>query len=1761
MAPESRFLCLLLALQAAAKLPCSEQGIFYKDPEVLGAAPNGAWVLDAPQCRSSCVASPTCVFFSFVPSNLPGAGECWLLGQKAKAEKREGVISGRKVCSKEIDEVIHKCHSKHECPSHWSSGLGGFLCLKGDALGACRQAAHGAFPSNDCEAQCSIGIVDTKEAIAEQALQDESKKDHQQLERGFAQVHPCASDTNHKCPRAWEHEATGGYFCHSHSGCRPADHGPFPSEECEAQCSIGKVDVAGGGDVAVPFNCQNVNSKDWSDHKKRWCCANSVDGPCEEKDNSASTIGRCHTDLKTSCPHDWYQPHSGEGGFYCHESSGCRAALDGPFPLESCKEQCYIGRVAREGWIPKPVYWDCHLHLQTWHSVWSKEKQSWCCKHFEGARGVCAAIKVTHEVKVCGAYTAGGVPCNFPFHWGGQKHYSCVVEKGLMAGKPWCSRVDGRWSECDCQERQADQNPGAHLSTSVSKVTLHTGLEAVEPCQHAKSHCPKEWSTGASGGYFCHSDKGCRPADQGPFPVEDCKAQCSIGSVYVPGGGDVAVPYDCLLHVERWKSHWSNEKKRWCCEHSEEGQVACGAEESSVSSGSLRICPKHLQTSCPDAWHDPISDESGFYCHGEGATQGGCREKTHGPFPLEDCKEQCYIGNVRISGFLPKPVLWDCQRHLDHWESSWSKEKQLWCCTHDRYAREVCGHISVSHKLVTSCDAKTAGGIPCDFPFKWNGKKHYSCTIDDVQMGGQPWCSRVDGTWADCDCQGFGSHVISIDVTHVHQTFPDVSHLDEKEDMHWRPQGVVEGIDTAINCSKKEQNMTQTKKQWCCQVSPNCTVNVTEFDCLAGLAQWETDWSLEKKVWCWTSGGHHDLFDCADGVENADNGWSTDKQDWCCRNKQLGCAPYFDCDNGLETWETSWNLTKKKWCWDHEQKGYLHPYRCEGTFADQEKWPSAKQDWCCQHMHKGCMGNYDCKENYDTWQVQWTAEKKHYCCEKEGKGCYDCNAGLANWDRGWSDKKKAYCCKEEKKACYSCLDVSGMSKWSTEQKGYCCSTQNVACHNCTGDVRLFLGDKREWCCKNEGRCPPELTLSSTSSTTNCPDAIDLDDPAYCNTPIGTWPEEKREFCCKHFKRGCPDKKFDCDEDLKNHEWAWSEKKKEWCCNEEKKGCPPPINCHTSPTSWTLKKRHYCCTMHHIGCDLYHCRDGTSPHTWSAERQHWCCMHEDIGCPVEKKPLYPYDCLRDVSRWRERWHHAKKEYCCKKIDIGCEDHGPGPEGGGSLGGCSATCNWDSQSFTCAERIKYAASHRFANQQHACVAAHHLVAGECDHCGQCTVEMSGCYVFWHGETHHQITKHIETTVVHGVSQFDCNVDFTEWEIKWDARKKELCCQREKKACARYQCDLDLVNFKLHWGTPKKVWCCEHEHLGCEPGLQWFDCTEQAEHWEHVWKPEKKTWCCAHEQKGCPGWKWHPPIPVASSMPEGVVHVTHNTYTTHHVHHGGHWDVGFGNSWHHGGEWHQGHHPAVEEHTTHHTEHHEFHTEQKDLGQRFHCHAALTNWEDAWSPAKKTWCWKHYKLGYRLAYNCHIGEASSWSDAKNNWCCSQMNVCHTHQRHFRFDCNAALGNWEKTWSPSKKTWCWENEQKGGPPAAPTAAPTAAPAAPAVPAVPEVSGESAWGAGGMIPEGFGIPEGFRGDLGSRSSHHGHLFDCQAALGNWENAWSMAKKGWCWRREKKGGPEPFNCYTDVLGWTEKKKSWCCEQHRHTCPERRLSEKMTDIFT
>lgn len=68
------------------------------------------------------------------------------------------------------------------------------------------------------------------------------------------------------------------------------------------------------------------------------------------------------------------------------------------------------------------------------------------------------------------------------------------------------------------------------------------------PCP-ADNPCPKSWVT-SEGGYFCLINRGCRPANENPFPVLDCAQQCFIGNppekrdprAGSSGGGGILVP-------------------------------------------------------------------------------------------------------------------------------------------------------------------------------------------------------------------------------------------------------------------------------------------------------------------------------------------------------------------------------------------------------------------------------------------------------------------------------------------------------------------------------------------------------------------------------------------------------------------------------------------------------------------------------------------------------------------------------------------------------------------------------------------------------------------------------------------------------------------------------------------------------------------------------------------------------------------------------------------------------------------------------------------------------------------------------------------------------------------------------------------------------------------------------------------------------------------------------------------------------------------
>eukprot|EP00913_Durusdinium_trenchii_P007184 g6759.t1 len=89
------------------------------------------------------------------------------------------------------------------------------------------------------------------------------------------------------------------------------------------------------------------------------------------------------------------------------------------------------------------------------------------------------------------------------------------------------------------------------------------------------------------------------------------------------------------------------------------------------------------------------------------------------------------------------------------------------------------------------------------------------------------------------------------------------------------------------------------------------------FDCEAGLAVWEVDWSGEKMDFCCVRYGVGCMnFNC----EGQDSEWTDLQSRWCCEVRGLGGScelslPY-DCTNGLDEWHT-WQPLKQEWCCQH----------------------------------------------------------------------------------------------------------------------------------------------------------------------------------------------------------------------------------------------------------------------------------------------------------------------------------------------------------------------------------------------------------------------------------------------------------------------------------------------------------------------------------------------------------------------------------------------------------------------------------------------------------------------------------------------------------------------------------------------------------------------------------------------------------------------------------------------------------------------------
>jgi len=355
------------------------------------------------------------------------------------------------------------------------------------------------------------------------------------------------------------------------------------------------------------------------------------------------------------------------------------------------------------------------------------------------------------------------------------------------------------------------------------------------------------------------------------------------------------------------------------------------------------------------------------------------------------------------------------------------------------------------------------------------------------------------------------------------------------------------------------ESWTLAKRKWCCDHSGvGCGEGrhgkldekeghkSGEFDCQAGIEEWDAQWSQRKQLYCCGQigcsrriGGKP--YDCEAGFRNWKKGWSSAKKDWCCNHHHKGCPEDtsdvdHDCSKDVTEWSKKWPDEKKAWCCKHRDLGctpkdntQLDMRGCDTlcTFQNMEASCKDRIQWSATHMHHGeshacehaiaeVIGHcsmcavcslaeasckvYNCSADFESWERDWSAEKQAYCCKYEGKGCttskrppppppvegeeYDCEQGLSHWQDAWSALKRDWCCEHKGKGC--ALQVPDQS--STPQ------TSDPDFH-CDSGLRTWAWgwsrEKKEWCCKHEGKgcMNHSLDVSASGSFTATNSAV------------------------------------------------------------------------------------------------------------------------------------------------------------------------------------------------------------------------------------------------------------------------------------------------------------------------------------------------------------------------------------------------------------------------------------------------------------------------------------------------------------------------------------------------------------------------------------------------------------------------------------------------------------------------------------------------
>mmetsp|Transcript_63725 Transcript_63725/g.161368 ORF Transcript_63725/g.161368 Transcript_63725/m.161368 type:complete len:779 (+) Transcript_63725:66-2402(+) len=600
-------------------------------------------------------------------------------------------------------------------------------------------------------------------------------------------------------------------------------------------------------------------------------------------------------------------------------------------------------------------------------------------------------------------------------------------------------------------------------------------------------------------------------------------------------------------------------------------------------------------------------------------------------------------------------------------------------------------------------------------------------------------------------------------------------------------------------------------------------------------------------------------------------------------------------------------------------------------------------------------------------------------------------------------------------------------KWSLwpfgggeEEEHYDCADNDKA------SVLGWSEAKLRWCCQRDAgvggaSCPPPEGAGEGDDLKSGEQHSEKGDSFDCGTAPSVWSDVKRDYCCLHEHRGCrhvetaekhsdgeassgPGKHFDCVAGFAHWQKLWSEAKRKDCCARFERGCKEAAEAPTTTESPATTTNPFDCQA-----DFKNWVTG-----WSVKKKQWCCQTVGRGCNHVKlkaqdsdvpsgdseKEIHgvssktSYDCLSDAWNWVKGWSVAKKDWCCTKHGLGCA----------SADTAAADASRPSASdqpaaFDCdAEYTSWESNWS------------HLKKEWC-----CKRHGRGCPV--QGESHEERpTAAAAAQGAGGPANADAsNIECEGRQDTWTDSQRKFCCRKAGVECdevsgdsdasqsearsteaistssekpkpephptyvARttslpYDCDHAYVTWRSSWSNGKKAWCCLRDGRGCPSD---YDCDSGYSEWQKEWTVSQKKWCCKHLHRGCASGNAEPGQPA--NVDEGD--------------------------------------PAEDAEQ----EEKKSGTEKEQTSEK----------KDSKPEVPKKDLHREETEGGDAEGEDDSQEADTTTTAepkrRSSSTVEQAGPKDTTTTFAPYDCAAAFGSWEKTWSTPKKHWCCEHRGKG--------------------------------------------------------------------------------------------------------------------------------------